>query len=186
MDELSNDILEKAAQGNITAFEQIYKTYSRFVYNVAYRMAGNIEEAEEITQEVFITIHQKLEKFRFESSFKTWIYRITVNSSINYFKKMRKNQNKTVTFEDQYEYEQPVHDVYNQMDKEANSSLIQKLLDQLNPDQKACMVLRNIEGLSYEQIADSLNININTVRTRLKRAREKLLSIKDEVMQNEL
>jgi RNA polymerase sigma-70 factor (ECF subfamily) len=184
--ELSNDILKKAAGGDISAFEQVYKTYSRFVYNVAYRMAGNIEEAEEITQEVFITIHQKLEKFRFESSFKTWVYRITVNSSINYFKKMRKNQNKTVAYEDQYEYEQPDHEVYAQIEKESNTSMIQKLLDSLNPDQKACIVLRNIEGLSYEEIAQSLNININTVRTRLKRAREKLLSIKDEVMQNEL
>ncbi|MBP9853761.1 MAG: RNA polymerase sigma factor [Candidatus Omnitrophica bacterium] len=184
MNELSNDILHKAAQGDIAAFEQVYKTYSQFVYNVAYRMAGKIEEAEEITQEVFITIHQKLEKFRFESSFKTWIYRITVNSSINYFKKMRKN--KTVPYEDQYEYEQPDHPVYSDMDKEANQSLIQKFLDYLNPDQRACIVLRNIEGLSYEEMARSLNININTVRTRLKRAREKLLSIKDEVMQNEL
>ena len=62
MEELSDDILQKASQGDIAAFEQVYKTYSRFVYNVAYRMAENIQEAEEITQEVFITIHQKLER----------------------------------------------------------------------------------------------------------------------------
>lgn len=186
MDELSKDILEKAAQGDIASFEQVYRTYSRFVYNVAYRMAGTVEEAEEITQDVFLTIHQKLDKFRFESAFKTWIYRITVNSSLNYFKKMRKDQNKTVQYEDQYEYEQPQHEVYAQIEKESKSSQIQKLLDCLNPDQRACIVLRNVEGLSYEQIAESLNVNINTVRTRLKRARKKLLSVKDEVMQNEL
>ncbi len=70
--------------------------------------------------------------------------------------------------------------------QEDYQNIIDRLLNSLNPDQRMCIILRNIEGLSYEDIAQTLNTNINTVRTRLKRAREKLLSLKEEVMSHEI
>lgn len=186
MQDISQDILEQAAQGNLAAFEKVYKMYNRFVYNVALRMCRNNETAQDVSQEVFITIYNKLDKFRFESSFKTWIYRITVNTSINTLKKSSKMRDKSVEFDDQYDYGQSNHGVDTGIVREEQSDLVDRLLGYLNTEQRACMILRSIEGLRYDEIAESLKIPINTVRSRLKRAREKLLQIRNEVMQNEV
>jgi RNA polymerase sigma-70 factor (ECF subfamily) len=181
MQDITEDTLTKAAEGDLKAFETIYRAASSFVYNVSFRVVGNKEDAEEVVQEVFLTVHHKLKEFRFESSFKTWVYRITVNSSINMAKKMSRTRNNTVTFDEAINPPAVAADVEARIDKEHNSKIIEDMLSVLNPDQKACVVLRNIEGLSYEEIAESLQININTVRTRLKRAREKILATKKQV-----
>ena len=186
MQDLSRDILERAAQGDLVAFEQVYKVYSGFVYNVAWRMCRNNETAQDVAQDVFITLYDKMDRFRFESSFKTWVYRITINTSINVLKKSSKMRDKSVAFDDQYDYGQSGDTVHQEIQREEQTELVNKLLGYLNPDQRACMILRSIEGLTYEEIAESLKIPINTVRTRLKRAREKLLQIRDEVIKNEV
>ena len=76
MEEIAKDILIRASQGDIQAFENVYKASSGFVYNVALRVVNNREDALEVAQEVFMIIHRKLKGFRFESSFKTWVYKI--------------------------------------------------------------------------------------------------------------
>jgi RNA polymerase sigma-70 factor (ECF subfamily) len=180
MDEISDDVITQAAAGDLKAFEAIYKSTSQFVYNVAYRVLQNREDAQEVTQEVFLLLYHKLNNFRFESSFKTWVYRITTNSAINYAKKHSRHK-------DQLEYDEktmPVttrNEVHENMEKQEQNTKIEQLLSNINPDQRACIVLRNIEGLSYEEIAETLKININTVRTRLKRAREKMMSLRNQV-----
>ena len=176
MEDISKDILIKASQGDMGAFEDVYKASSSFVYNVALRVVNNREDALEVSQEVFMIIHDKLKGFRFESSFKTWVYRITANYAINFAKKNARA--KTVPFEESYGEGALESDVHERMDQEHQSKLVENLLAELNPDQRACVVLRDIQGLSYEEIAQALNININTVRSRLKRSREKLLSLK--------
>ncbi len=178
--------MEQAASGDVDAFEQVYRAYSRFVYNVALRMCRNSETAQDVTQEVFITIYDKFDRFRFESSFKTWIYRITVNTSINFLKKGSKMRDKSVAFDDQFDYGQKADAADESLRREEHEALIDRLLGHLNAEQRACMVLRCIEGLSYDEIAASLKIPINTVRSRLKRGREKLLQIRKEVMPNEV
>lgn len=176
MENIDEDILIKASQGDIQSFELLYKASCGFVYNVAYRVVNNREDAFEVAQEVFMIIHHKLKTFRFESSFKTWVYRITANTAINYAKKM--SRTKTVPYEEAIGEDAVDSEVLTQMDQEHQNQLVENLLAQLNPDQRACVVMREIQGLSYEEIAQALNININTVRSRLKRSREKLLSLK--------
>ena len=176
MEEIAKDILIRASQGDTQAFENVYKAISGFVYNVALRVVNNREDALEVAQEVFMIIHRKLKGFRFESSFKTWVYRITANSAINFAKKS--SRMKTVSYEDSFSEGALFNEAQTRMDQEHQSQLVENLLARLNPDQRACVELRDIQGLSYEEIAQALNININTVRSRLKRSREKLLSLK--------
>ena len=183
MEEIAKDILIRASQGDIQAFENVYKASSSFVYNVALRVVNNREDALEVAQEVFMIIHRKLKGFRFESSFKTWVYRVTANSAINFAKKS--SRMKTVPYEDSFTCPAAgggegalFNEAQTRMDQEHQSQLVENLLAKLNPDQRACVVLRDIQGLSYGEIAQALNININTVRSRLKRSREKLLSLK--------
>jgi RNA polymerase sigma-70 factor, ECF subfamily len=186
MDLLSPDILRKAAAGDIDAFEQIYRAYSAFVYNVAYRMVEAREDAEEVTQEVFLTVHRKLGSFLFRSSLKTWIYRITVNSAINLLNKRNRDHKGRVDSDYALEHVAAPDVGHDNLDTEDRDQKINRLLGVLNPDERACIVLRNIQGLSYEETARALNVNLNTVRTRLKRGREKMLKMGREAIADEL
>lgn len=181
MDDISEDIIVQAASGDLKAFEAIYKSASSFVYNIAWRIVQNKEDAEEVTQEVFLILYHKLKSFRFESSFKTWVYRITANSAVNFAKKHSRHKDKSVEYDEQIMPVAVQSEVHENMAKQEQEKKIEALLSHINPDQRACIVLRNIQGLSYEEIAETLKININTVRTRLKRAREKMLSIRKQV-----
>ncbi|MCP4267615.1 MAG: sigma-70 family RNA polymerase sigma factor [Candidatus Brocadiaceae bacterium] len=186
MDNLSENTIIEAAEGSVKSFEEIYRVYSDFVYNVAFRVINNIDEAQEVTQEVFISVYRNLKGFKFKSSFKTWVYRITINTAINFSKKRSKEQSKIVGFNDKNEFIATVDSVSEKVEEEQHEKVISTLLEALNPDQRACIVLRNIEGLSYQEIAESLNININTVRTRIKRARERLIALRKEMVKNEM
>jgi len=179
MQDISLNILIRAASGDINSFEEIYKAAADFVYSLALRIINNAQDAEDVTQEVFLKIHKNLKSFQFRSSFKTWVYRITVNTAINAARKSSKELNKRADFDVaiQTQGSQPQQAEF---DKEDNESKVKVLLDKLNPDQRACIVLREIQGLSYEKIAEALKTNINTVRTRIKRARETLLAISEK------
>lgn len=184
--EISDDLLIKASKGDLDAFEQIYRASSGFVYNVALRTAKNADDAQEITQEVFLKIFKSLKDFKFQSSFKTWIYRITVNTALTFTQKISGYMKRRVDFDENMDFENTIYDhpVDKHVDQTSNTELINNLLEMLNPDQKECIILKEMHGLSYEEIAQTLEININTVRSRLKRAREILL--KREVVSNEL
>lgn len=186
MNDISEEIIRQSAQGDMAAFEEVYRSFAKFVYNVAWRVVNNHADAEEVTQEVFLTVYRKLKTFRFQSAFKTWVYRITVNTAINYSKRRSQNRARTVGYDEQLNLAGVPGDVEGKIEKEHNEKIIDELLSALNPDQKTCVILRNIEGLSYQEIAETLKININTVRSRLKRARETLLSLRKEVIKNEL
>jgi RNA polymerase sigma-70 factor (ECF subfamily) len=186
MKELSKEIVSRAAEGSIEAFEQIYRAYSRFVYHVAYRVVNEVEEAEEIAQDVFLTVYRKLGTFGHKSSFKTWIYRIAVNTAINHAKKISKEQQRSVAFDNTMEWHLSVDPWNEKIDRDHREQIVSALLSALNSDQRACLVLRDLEGLSYEEIAETLETNINTVRSRLKRGRERLLALSKEVAKNEM
>lgn len=177
MPDISNDLVMKAAHGDMAAFEEIYKSASGFVYNVALRITNNPNDADEVTQDVFVKIHKNLRDFGFRSAFKTWIYRIAANTALNHCKWRGRRDKGNI------EYNPAVHDIaapdgaIADGDREDAEKKVAALLEALDPDQRACIVLREIEGLDYKAIADALRININTVRSRLKRAREKLMTI---------
>ncbi|MBU0605625.1 MAG: RNA polymerase sigma factor [Candidatus Omnitrophica bacterium] len=175
MPEISNELITRAAKGDVDAFEEIYKATSRFVYNVALRTTNNRDNASEVTQDVFLKVYNSLRNFAFRSSFKTWVYRIAVNTAINHCKARSRHERGRI------EYDPAVHDTEvsgsarSGLDEAESERRMAHLLGLLDPDQRACIVLREIEGLDYRSIADTLGININTVRSRLKRARERLM-----------
>jgi RNA polymerase sigma-70 factor (ECF subfamily) len=173
---ITRDIIEAAARGDMAAFEVVYRACSDFVYYVALKVTRNDQDADDVTQGVFVTLFDKLSQFRFESSFETWIYRITVNHAINYAKKRSRERKRTVVLDDTRQVDVPLPAVQPEESREDSIGLVNQLLDQLDPDYRVYIVLREIEGLSYEEIAVSLKVNINTVRTRIRRAREKLLA----------
>lgn len=175
MQEIEREMIARAGQGDLGAFREIYQRASGYVYTLAYRVVNAKRDAEEVTQDVFLKLHKSLGSFKFEASFKTWLYRIAVNTALNHAKKRSRVTAREVEelFEDPATVTQP--DAAQGIEAGETKDRLKILLDQLNPDQRACIVLREIEGLDYQGIATSLGININTVRSRLKRARETLM-----------
>lgn len=185
MQNIPQEIIQKAQGGDMQAFEKIYRIASGFVYSVSLRIIRNKEHAEDVTQEVFLKLYTHLGQFRFQSAFTTWLYRITVNTALNHCRKRAKDLTGGINF---HEIEGSIASSHTQtrIEHQENREIIAILLDRLNPDQRACLVLREIEGLSYKEISNVLKIKVNTVRSRLKRAREILLTNRREVMGNEL
>ena len=177
MQEIGRELIIKAGQGDMRAFREIYQRASGYVYTLAYRVTNTKHDAEEVTQDVFLRLHHSLGSFKFEASFKTWLYRIAVNAALNHAKK----RNRVTTREVEEVYEDPATvtqpEAGKGLEAEETEKKLKTMLDQLNPDQRACIVLREIEGMDYQEIATSLSININTVRSRLKRARETLMAL---------
>ena len=177
MDDIPRDILNQAIDGDIEAFEEIYKLISGFVYSVAFRIANNKSDAEEVTQDVFVQIFKNLKNFKFKSSFKTWVYRVTFNTAINKYRQAQREKNHKQEYETIAINESSYKKSAEFIDQENAEKTINHLLSKLNPDEKASILLREIEGLSYKEIAEVLKLNINTVRSRLKRARESMMEI---------
>ena len=177
MQEIERELIVKAGGGDMQAFREIYQRGSGYVYTLAYRVVGTKHDAEEVTQDVFLKVHHSLSSFKFESSFKTWLYRIAVNTALNHAKKRSRVTTREVeeVFEDPATVTQP--EAGKNLEAEDTEKRLKGLLDQLNPDQRACILSREIEGMDYQEIAASLGININTVRSRLKRARETLMAL---------
>jgi RNA polymerase sigma-70 factor (ECF subfamily) len=187
MQDITVDILERACQGDIGAFEQIYKVTSSFVYNVAYRITSNSADAEEVTQDVFMKIYHNLKGFQFRSAFKTWVYRITVNTAINRYRQSSREIKERIDYDGLIESLPDSCSTAEGAIGSDNQEKLNLLLEKLSMEYKVCLILREINGLSYQEIAATLKIPINTVRSRLKRARQALLErarkglIKDEM-----
>lgn len=175
MNDVSLEILERASCGDMAAFEQVYKITSSFVYNVAFRITRNSPDAEEVTQDVFMKIYRNLKDFQFRSAFKTWLYRITVNTAINRYRRSTREQKGRIDYDNIIESLPGASSTAEDIIQRDNEARLNALLAMLSPQHKACLILREIEGLSYQEIAFALNIPVNTVRSRLKRAREALL-----------
>lgn len=170
--DIPRELIVKAGRGDLQAFEEIYRLASGFVYNVALRIARSHADAEEITQEVFVKMHAALPKFEFRSSCKTWLYRITANAAISRSRKSARESILTGQYRQQLEVEaQP-----SPSDDGIKEQIVAAMLGQLDEDQRACVVLRDMEGLAYEEIAAILRVPLNTVRSRLHRAREAMLA----------
>lgn len=186
MHNITQEIIDDAIQGEERAFEAIYRAYFGFVSNVSYRIVKTKEETEEVCQEVFMTIYRKLYTFSRKSSLKTWIYRVTINCAIRYSQRKSKERKGMVEYDEGAFEDSIQNDARDKIDNQENEKLVSRLLDSLSLEQRTCIILRSIEGLSYKDIASTLKIPINTVRSRIKRARETMIALRREAVSYEL
>ncbi|MHC4130404.1 MAG: RNA polymerase sigma factor, partial [Planctomycetota bacterium] len=181
-----NLLVEKCRKGDSRAMEILIIKYQDRIYNVILKICGNTDDAAELTQDTFVKVLQNIDKFQSRSSFYTWAFRIAVNLTINYCKRNIKLGLKSIDAEDNQNSEQTKKalKVLLKDDKSADPATIaenKELADliltavmQLDDAHRAVIVLRDIEGMNYAQIADILNINLGTVKSRLSRARSQL------------
>ncbi len=172
------ELIEKAKQGETDAFQQLFEAYKVPVYNFVLRMIGRVHDAEDILQEVFVKMHQKLPTLRESKYFTAWLFRVAKNETINYLNKHRRK-----AFDSIENYEQSfVDNVMMAETGEQNNpgdeteqveleQTLQKALNELPETIRASFILGVIEGYSYKEVATMLDCSINNVKTRVFRAR---------------
>lgn len=178
--EMENRLLNKARLGDVQAFEELSGTYYSKVYNLCYRMLGNPDDALEQAQETFIKAFRYIKDFKGNCAFSTWIYRIATNTCLDF---IRKNKNKNtvsieqetfedITLKDQLVSNSPGPDKI--AEQNAQKAALKEALSKMNEKNRIIVILRDFMDLSYEDIAESLEIPIGTVKSRISRARAEL------------
>jgi RNA polymerase sigma-70 factor, ECF subfamily len=164
---------QKAAQGDMAAFEQLYQRHNRRVYSLCLRMTGNVSEAEDLAQEVFIQLFRKIGSFRGESAFTTWLHRLTVNQVLMHFRKRGVRMEQTTE-----DGETPIQIVKGTENPNSmpvvDRIALDKAIAQLPPGYRTVFTLHDIEGHEHEEIAKMLGCSVGTSKSQLHKARMKL------------
>ena len=174
-------LVEAVLAGDATAYRGLVERYQRRVYALIVGMVRDREEARDLTQEAFIKAYRNLERFRLESSFYTWLYRIAMNLAIDHLRKHKKRR--ASEFDDGFaskgldgelHHGHVANNPGKELERKQLSGRILDALDKLSPEHKRIILLREVEGLSYKEIAETLEIAEGTVMSRLFYARKKL------------
>lgn len=176
----ADDILiNRSKNGDLEAFELLVKRYENKVYTVAYRFLGNHADASDLAQEAFLRIYQALPGFRGDSGFMTWLYRITANVCRDEIRRRQRYQVVSLDGESpggagQNLAQLPSRDQSPEeaLEQKEFNELIQQCLLGLSEEHRLALVMREIQGMSYEEIADVLQCSLGTVKSRLSRARQ--------------
>lgn len=174
-------LLRQAADGDVTSFEKLIIGYEKYIFTLAYRMLGNAEDARDAAQESLIKIYNNIHKCQNAKSFKSWISTITNNTCIDELRRRKKKRedslSRIIETEDgetvlQFESDEPgPEETLLSMEKQER---IQTAINKLPPKYKLLIVMRDINGLSYEELAETAGLSMGTVKSRLSRARARL------------
>ena len=173
-------IVQKVLKGDVNAFEKLVLEYEKNVYNIALRMTGNSEDASDMTQEAFIKAYNSLQSFRGDSKFSVWIYRIATNVCLDFLRSKSRRPTVSLSVEDN-EGEEVQLDVADEsqspellLDRQMTRESVRRGLETLSPEYRQILLLREIQGLSYDEISQALGLEVGTVKSRIFRARKKL------------
>jgi RNA polymerase sigma-70 factor (ECF subfamily) len=176
-------LVEKSKKGDLDAFEELVRRYEGKVYNMAYRFMGNHADAGDLAQEGFIRLYQALPGFRGESSFSTWMYRIVSNACRDELRRRQRQRN--VSLDELaksaagnipvYSAEESPEDA---AERHELQQYVQQCLTSLSEEHRLVLIMREMQGLSYEEIAAALGCSLGTVKSRLNRARH---ALKDKI-----
>jgi len=165
-------LIRQFKDGDQSTFEWIVKNNQDRIYNLCRYLLVNPQDAEDAAQEVFLKAYRKLKDFRPESSLYTWLYRIGVNTCLDHKRKFRPEPLKNESLAESLLSVEPSPE--SRFQSKEIGQAIQSALEQLPKNSKAAIVLKEIEGLSYDEMAEVLQISIGTVKSRISRAREEL------------
>jgi RNA polymerase sigma-70 factor (ECF subfamily) len=180
LDEL---LVERAKRGDVQAFEQLISQYEKKVFNTAYRLTGNYEDAADVAQEAFLRAYSSIPEFRGDSSFATWLFRIVHNACLDELRKRKRQRasslDETVAGEDgEMDRQLAVADASDgpeqALERVEVQRTVQESISALDEEYRIVVVMRDIQGYSYNEIAAALGINLGTVKSRLNRARNAL------------
>ncbi len=172
-------LIERSKSGDYIAFEELVHRYENKVYTVAYRFMGNHADACDLAQEAFIKVYQALPRFRGDSSFMTWIYHITANVCRDELRRRQRKQ--TISLDEAYNDSDNMSPLLHiasddpgpeeEVERQEIREQVQRCLNMLSDEHRLILVMREIQGFSYDEIAQMLDCSLGTVKSRLNRAR---------------
>lgn len=180
-------VINAVLGGDSNAYELLVREYEKNVYNLALRMTGNSEDAYDMSQEAFIKAYNSLSSFRGDSKFSVWLYRIVSNVCLDFLRSRNRRPTVSLSMEND-EGEDVELDIADEasspqalLDRSMTRDAVRRGLQALPPDHREILLLREIQGLSYDEIAETLDLEVGTVKSRIFRARKKLCAflIKD-------
>lgn len=170
------ELIARLQKRDEAAFEELIRQYEKKVYTLCFRMCGNSEDAEEAAQDAFLALWRGIDRFRQESSLSTWIYRLATNACIDTLRR-RKKQSGSVSLDDEELFVDAVDtspQPQETVEHRETQKLLQEGLSALPEEYRKVLILREIEGLSYTEIAESASIELGTVKSRISRGRSLL------------
>jgi RNA polymerase sigma-70 factor (ECF subfamily) len=176
-------LIDTINKGDTKAYTQLVNRYKDLVYTLALRMVRNREEAEEVAQDTFIKVFKSLDRFKGDSKFSTWIYKVTYNACLDRIKKNKKHLNEVAIDEFTFNKLETIDNALDNLIKEEKNRLIKNCINKLPEDSSALLTLFYFEDLSLEEISKIINIEANTVKVKLFRARKKLAVILEQYLQ---
>lgn len=168
------ELIQQAMRGSQQAFRVIVETHQRLVYSVAFRFVHDVQEAEDITQEVFVRLWKNLHTYRQEVKLTTWLYKIVTNRCLDFLKSRHGRHRKNQVDVDRSHF---VHDnstPEKEFQQQELSRIMYAAAGELTPKQKAVFILRDLEGLSPEEVSETLSMSAGNVKSNLFHARQKM------------
>ncbi len=180
-------IIRAVVDGNTNAFEDLVLEYQKQVYHIALKMTGNEEDAFDLSQEAFLKAFRALPTFRGEAGFGSWLYRMTANLCIDFLRRRkRRGAGQIISLDEEEEERRPLelpdlrYEPQSALEKKELREKVQTGLRRLPHEQQLILVLRDVEGFSYQEISDALKIELGTVKSRIYRARAHLARLLTE------
>jgi RNA polymerase sigma-70 factor (ECF subfamily) len=166
-------LAQRAARGDMQAFEELFRLHRRLVYGLCLRMTQDVAEAEDVTQEVFVLLFRKIGGFRGEASFTTWLHRLTVNQVLMRFRKNKSRREDALEDEDLQSHES-VRPVSPKAAQLLDRITLESAIAKLPPGYRAAFILHDVEGYEHEEVARILGCAVGTSKSQLHKARTKL------------
>ncbi len=174
-----SELIGRCRRKDSRAWDLLVERYRRKVFNIAYQFVGNMQEAEDLTQELFLKIYQELSKFPEGVPFPSWLRKVSRNLCIDHYRKKRRQRGMLVQdlgavlpF-----ISQKGLNPFDQLKEKERALLLRRGMDALPPGVRDCVILREIQGCSYREIAEALNIPVGTVKSRINRGRAQLVRV---------
>ncbi len=172
-----DELVRRVQAGNSEAFEELVRRYERKIYNVTFRLLGNEQDASEALQDTFLRAYRFIHKFQFKSAFFTWLYRIATNVSLSKLRKREKIETVSIDGptgepgETAFDIPDPKYAPERMMRERELRSALNAAVEALPADYRSVVVLRDLEGLSNEEVSKVLNLSVAAVKSRLHRGR---------------
>jgi len=176
--DINRDIIERSKKGNRQAQYQLYKLYSRAMFNICYRMMNDTSDAEDILQESFTEAFRRLDSFRHESTFGAWLKMIVINKCIN---EIKRKKAQLEFFDDMSPFEEE-EDISDQQETGLSPDKIKKAMEQLPKGSRMIFSLYLLEGYDHQEISEILNISESNSKTQYMRAKQRI----KEILKNQL
>ena len=169
-------LAQRAAAGDMQAFEELFRLHRRLVYSLSLRMTQDVAEAEDVTQEVFVLLFRKIGGFRGEASFTTWLHRLTVNQVLMRFRK-NKSRREDALEEEELQPHESVRPNSPKASQLIDRITLESAIAKLPPGYRAAFILHDVEGYEHEEVARLLGCAVGTSKSQLHKARTKLRKI---------